>query len=188
MDVMTFIADMTKALAWPVALIVVGVMFRANVGTLLEGMRLRRIRKGEWLADFEAVAREVRAELPGSVQNAPKEGVSDTLNEETDRLIDIAPAAAISQTWNQLERRVAAAAAQAGISQKLLPEVLRSLVEKGMIQSATAGSVLGLRNMRNLAVHAPEERLTARQAREFITMADAVMWSLDQNLKKSPPS
>jgi Domain of unknown function (DUF4145) len=109
------------------------------------------------------------------------------LNEETERLVDISPSAAIAQGWNQLEDRVAAIAAQVGLTQKLLPEVLRALVDSRMIQPTTADSILGLRNMRNLAVHAPPKRLTAEQARDFITMVDATVWALEQNLKSASP-
>jgi len=106
-------------------------------------------------------------------------------NEETEHLVEVAPAAAISQAWSQLEERVAAAAAGAGVTQKLLPEVLRALVEKGMIQPTATDAILGLRNMRNLAMHAPPKRLTSEQAREFITMAEAMMWTLEQNLRSA---
>jgi hypothetical protein len=101
------------------------------------------------------------------------------LNEETERLVDISPAAAIAQVWNQLEDRVAAIAVQAGLTQKMLPKVLHALVDRNLIQPTTADSILGLRNMRNLAVHAPPKRLTAEQARDFITMVEAIVWTLE---------
>jgi hypothetical protein len=177
MDWKTFIAEMSKALAWPLALIVVSFIFKRSILGLLEGMRLSRITKGNWSADFAAAAKEVRAELPTPVQNTLKPATVDQLSEE---LVDIAPAAAISQAWNQLETCVAGIAADSNVNQKLLPEVLRALVNKGVIQPSAADSILGLRNMRNLAVHAPPNRLTSEQAREFITMAEAIMWTLGQ--------
>jgi hypothetical protein len=184
---MTFTAEMTKALAWPVALVVTSLIFRPTISGLLEGVRLRRIGKGEWSADFETAAKEVRAELPSPAQDEPERAVSGLLNEEMEHLVDIAPAAAISQAWNALEDRVAAIAEQAAVTQKLLPEVLRALVEKDVIQPAAADSILGLRNMRNLAVHAPPKRLTANQAREFITMVEAIDWTLGRSHKTAFP-
>jgi hypothetical protein len=185
---MTFIAEMIKALAWPIALIVIGLIFRPTISGLLEGVRLRRIGRGQWSADFETAAEEVRAELPSHGQSEYKPFVSGLLNQETERLVDVSPAAAIAQVWNQLEDRVTAIATLAGLTQKLLPEVLRALVDKGMIQPTTADSILGLRNMRNLAVHAPPKRLTAEQARDFITMVEAIEWTLEQNLKGASQS
>jgi hypothetical protein len=182
LDAKTFIAEMTKALAWPLALVVVGLLFRSNVSGLLEGVKLRRISKGEWLADFQAVAQEVRAEIPEPAQRVDR--VPGLLDTETERLIELAPAAAVMQTWNRLEGFVAAIAGKAGIAQKLLPDLLRALVEKGLIRPSTRDSILGLRNMRNLAVHAPGERLTPKQAREFVMLAEATMWSLEQNPKR----
>jgi hypothetical protein len=183
-NILSFIAEMTKALAWPIAITILGLLFRSHLSGLLEGVKLRRLKKGEWLADFETVAQEIRADLSIQVPAEETEAAA-RLPEETEDLAEIAPAAAVSQVWNQLEERVAAVAARAGITQKHLPELLRSLVEKGVIQSSVRDSVLGLRNMRNLAVHAPPDRLTPKQAREFITMAEAIIWILEKNLGHS---
>jgi len=182
MDCRTFIAEMTKALAWPMAVVVVGLIFRRAIGNLLEGVRLRRIGKGEWCADFTTAAQEVRAELPSS---ARREVPVDEIDAETLRLADISPAAAISDAWGKLEQRVRGAAAKAGIQQRLLPELLRGLTEKHIILPALADAILGLRNMRNLAVHAPAEGLTSAQAIEFINLAGALMWGLEHELKKT---
>jgi Domain of unknown function (DUF4145) len=176
---------MTKALAWPATVILVCLIFRRHVGGLLKGMQLRRITRGSWSADFEVAAREVRAELPSLAQGLPMMTISGQLDGDIEQLVDIAPGAAISQAWNRLEQRVADIAAQADVTQKLLPESLRALVERGIVQPSVSDSVLGLRNMRNLAVHAPTKQVTPEQAREFVTMVEAIMWSLDQNLKKA---
>jgi len=147
---------MTKALAWPIAIVVLSLIFRQHFGGLLEGVKLRRVQKGEWLADFETVAQEVRAELPSQGRTLSETVHSEpSLTEETKRLVELAPAAAVSQAWNQLEDRVIAGAASTGITQTRLPEVLRAMVDKGIIKPSVSDSILGLRNMRNLAVHAP---------------------------------
>jgi hypothetical protein len=182
MSVMSFIAEMTKALAWPIAVVVVGLIFRRTISNLLEGVRLRRIGKGEWSADFTAAAQEVWAELPSHPRQEAHLGEIDA---ETVRLADASPAAAISDVWGKLEQRVRSSAAKAGVQQQLLPEILRGLTDKHIIRPATADGILGLRNMRNLAVHAPAERLTSTQAIEFINLAAALMWSLEQELKKT---
>lgn len=187
MNALTFIAEMTKALAWPLGLVVLGLIFKSHLRGLLEGVRLRRVQKGEWLADFETVAREVRAELPGQDQVLGQaKGSEISLIEENERLLEIAPTTAVSQAWNQLEDRLTSVASSAGIAQKRLPELLRTLVEKGVIKPSVSDSILGLRNMRNLAVHAPPDRLSTTQAREFLTMAEAITWTLQQSLKEPP--
>jgi predicted transcriptional regulator len=182
---MTFIAEMTKALAWPVAIIVLGLIFRTRITGLLEGIKLKRVKKGDWEADFEAMAREVRAELPSPGAPATASKTSKHVPQEVERLIERAPVAAISLAWNTLEERIAEVAARAGIKQKLLAEILRALEEKGMIQPSVRDAILGLRNMRNLAVHAPLERLTLPHAREFVDMVEATSWSLEQGLKSA---
>jgi hypothetical protein len=184
-NTLTFIAEMTKALAWPTAIVVLSLIFRQHFGGLLEGVKLHRVQKGEWLADFETVAQEVRAELPGQGRIPSESAHTESpLAGETKRLIDLAPAAAVSQAWNQLEDRVIAAATSTGITQTRLPEVLRAMVDKGIIKPSVSDSILGLRNMRNLAVHAPADRLTQSQAREFVIMVEAIMWTLQQSLDR----
>jgi hypothetical protein len=178
---MSFIAEMTKALAWPLAVVIVCLVFRGPISGLLEGVRLRRIGKGEWSADFTTAEQEVRAGLPSG---APQEAFPGEIGAETLRLADVSPAAAIGDVWGELEKRVRGAAAKAGVQRQFLPEIVRGLTEKHIIRPATADAILGLRNMRNLAVHAPPEGLTSVQANEFINLAGALMWSLEQELKK----
>lgn len=101
-----FIAEMARALAWPVAAVTLGLIFRRTIRSLLEGVRLRQIKKGEWSADFETAAREVRAELPSSVRNEPVLGQSSRLDEQSLRIADIASAAAIADHWNKLGGRI----------------------------------------------------------------------------------
>jgi hypothetical protein len=186
MDTMTFVSEMTKALAWPFAAVSLGLIFKGQLARLLDGVKLRRIKKGDWLADFETQAQEVRSDLPSfSPHLADARNPSATLPEDIERLISVAPVEAVLRTWNEIERKVIAAMSRAGVVQGRFPEVLRALVDKGFIEEATRDSILGLRNMRNLAVHAPVDRLNPTQAREFITMAEAVLWSMEDNLKKA---
>lgn len=185
---LTFIAEMTKALAWPTAIVVLSLIFRRHFSGLLEGVKLRRVQKGEWLADFETVAQEVRAELPSEGRTTGETVQTQSpLSDETKRLVELAPTAAVSQAWNQLEDRVIAVAANAGIKQSRLPEVLRAMVDKGVIKPSVSDSVLGLRNMRNLAVHAPSDRLTQSQAQEYLVMVEAIMWTLQRSLDLRAP-
>lgn len=51
--------------------------------------------------------------------------------------------------------------------------------KKGIMGEATFQAVLGLRVMRNLAVHGGEEDLDAARAMEFLSLAEAVLYSLD---------
>ena len=188
MSTLTFIAEMTKALAWPTAIVVLSLIFRRHFSGLLEGVKLRRVQKGEWLADFETVAQEVRAELPSEGRTTGETVQTQSpLSDETKRLVELAPTAAVSQAWNQLEDRVIAVAANAGIKQSRLPEVLRAMVDKGVIKPSVSDSVLGLRNMRNLAVHAPSDRLTQSQAQEYLVMVEAIMWTLQRSLDLRAP-
>lgn len=187
MDVTTFVVEMTKALAWPVAAIWLSHLFRRPVVQLVEGMRLRRISRGEWSADFEAQASEVRAELPHPSGNVAYTAAASQLEIKIHDLVEDEPTAAIVQAWRQLEDRVTVVAEQNGVREKRLPEILSALVGQSVIPPSTRHAILGLRSMRNLAVHAPPGRMTTQKAREFITMVEAIMWTLQQQNQIATP-
>ncbi len=60
---------------------------------------------------------------------------------------------------------------------------LRALGAKGMLEPATIDAVTGLRMMRNMAAHAPEP-ISDDKARDFVAMANAVVFAISMNLKK----
>ncbi len=79
--------------------------------------------------------------------------------------------------WSRVEARVRALAGANDVVDQGIDAALSELVEKGLIENATRDSVSGLRQLRNLADHSPGE-LPASRAREFVAMADAIIWVL----------
>jgi hypothetical protein len=125
MDLMTFITEMTKALAWPNTVLALGILFRELIVGLFEGLKLKSLKKGEWLADFEAVATEVRAELP---QNALSQGKA-YLPLVEDHLISIAPVEAVLRLWKEIESKILNEASTSGLSSKNFSDAFKALLE-----------------------------------------------------------
>jgi uncharacterized protein YutE (UPF0331/DUF86 family) len=84
--------------------------------------------------------------------------------------------------WNQIEAAVSDAARGAGVAAERFPEQVRALAEKGALAVPTVDAINGLRQLRNLAVHAPEP-LEPEKVREFLRMANAVLFALSLNVK-----
>jgi hypothetical protein len=176
------LAEMTKALAWPVATLVLALLFRQPIISLVSGLKLRRLKGKDWEAEFGQALEEARREIPAPTE-APRE-----LSELAPKLqgsIATSPSQAILRAWNEVEGFLVSSVAQEiAPSGFVVPDVVESLVEKGIIERSTRDAIVSLYHLRNLATHAPSERISPLQAREFVAMASAVKWAADQNIKK----
>jgi hypothetical protein len=52
MDCRTLVAEIVKALAWPLASIALALLARRPVQGLLDGLRLKKLKRGDWEAEF----------------------------------------------------------------------------------------------------------------------------------------
>jgi len=182
MDTSTLIVELVKAGAWPVVIVIMAVMVRKPLTGLVEGLKLKRLRRGDWEADFYEAMAETKREV------AALPPLADPTT--TPKLIDVddvlsSPAAVgeIIVAWKQIEVAINQAAREAGVTEVRFPEQIRALAEKGALSEPTVDAIRGLRQLRNLAVHAPEP-LEPEKVRDFLRMANAVLVTLSLNLKK----
>jgi hypothetical protein len=182
-DTLTFITEMTKALAWPVIAGAGLLLARKPLIVLLDGRRLQRLKGAGWEFEFgelEAKVQRVVADLP-----APKPALvmPQRQVEHTD---DEAALAAIVTNWSELENIVSDAAGQAiGAHTDGIPfgKLLNKLVQMEVIRPATADGLRGLEALRNLAVHAPQDEALAPRVPHFTAMAQAMRWNLERDLQ-----
>jgi hypothetical protein len=60
MDLLTFIAEMTKALTWPAAGVGVAALARKPVSPLIQGIRLQKLKAAGWEFEFAKQEEEVQ--------------------------------------------------------------------------------------------------------------------------------
>jgi hypothetical protein len=183
-DRLTFIAELTKALAWPVVVLLVALLARKPIGVLLEGLRLQKLKGAGWEFEFgklEAKVQEQVAELPTAASAAPAFAANSASTLNADAL------AVIIGGWVELERRVLEAARErfGDKAGKHFSTALRQLVDDHVVSAATVEALLGLQAMRNLAVHAPDEGSLAGRVPHFMSLAQAMRFALDHELKRS---
>lgn len=177
MDWLQFIASMTEALAWPIALIVVFLLLRRHLLA-----RMPDLESLEW-KDFRfrfgrrvhELAAQTRQELPDA-----EAGAATSLDGERHRLklADISPRAAILESWIELEGAAAVALKRRGaaVTRQELRQPSRladALVTTGLLGANQAGLLSELRRLRNAAAHAADPKITAETAREFVGIAAA---------------
>jgi len=194
-SVLEFIASLVGSLAWPLAALGIAVVFRNHIKRLLSVAGPMRKLKGpggiEAFYDSEVeetkqAAAEALQSTGGSKTTAEVAGL--LMLQGLDDLADKSPAGAVVEASTRLEGRLLALLAEAGI--EVAPNrglgTIASLARKhGLIDESSYQAVLGLRVMRNLAVHGGGEALSRAQALEFLILADAVLYALRMPPKSS---
>jgi hypothetical protein len=191
MDTLTFIAEIVKAVAWPATALALVLLFRSPLTRLIEGIRLKKLKYGDWEAQFDRYKLDVEKHIHvGRRALAQQDLIAGTLEsvrlsprahpeEPTTSAIE-----SIVSAWSELEEAVAELASQANVSGP--PSgIPRELVKQGIIKAETANALEGLRHMRNLALHAPGGEPPEGRAREFVTLAQALRWGIDDEARRA---
>jgi thymidylate kinase len=151
MDPLTFIAELTKAAAWPVAMIVLAVMFRAELRRLLS-----RIKKGkvgsaefEFESEVEKLAEEIAAMAPES------EGI--TLAPATVQFARTSPRDALLDAWIEIETALRSLAERHELltiqTRHNSTALIRALAKAELLPRAYVPGFMALRRLRNTAAH-----------------------------------
>jgi hypothetical protein len=181
-----FIASLVNSFAWPLAVVCIAVVFRAQLKTLLTE-RLSHIKAGPVEADFERLRSDVQAELGKPV-------LSSTTQPDTKDLAALAeriPAAAIIEAYMRVEQELREILTTAGkaISD---PDDARPLahiaLDSGLITPKTVNAVEGITVMRHLAVHGPRRDVSVRQAQEYVVLVNTLLYAIRQNVRSSEAS
>jgi hypothetical protein len=183
-DGLSFVASLVRSLAWPAAVVVaVVVLRRPLVGWL--AVPPRRVKVGP--GGVEAEWAEQTARVVGSL--TPKETGTRAAPEASDfaremlALVDTAsPIAAVEASYQQVGQALAdmVESAEPGAAAGLnVGQLARAAHARGLINSANLDAVEGLGVMHTMAVlDTNGERLEPARAREFVALAQAVLYAL----------
>lgn len=193
MDTLTFIVEMTKALGWPGAVLLIVLVFRRPLLELFTLVRKVKYKDVEVeLAKKEiSEARELTTSKVGEKYEVP----SFAELEHFKQLADISPRAAITEAWSRLEASVYAAAKGAGIEARpsgmSFSSVLATLKTSGVIDGTSIRIIEKMRAVRNKAVHIQTDGLSASDAIDYVIAlqhAEAALKAGRLVLLESPPS
>jgi hypothetical protein len=174
-----FIALLVGSLAWPVVAGIAVWLFRRQLQALLEGP-IKRWKAGpfefekEWANATERVGEKVVTRDALTARDP-----------ELDELVDLAakaPAPAILAAHNAVEetvREIASGAGIEGADGMNIAQLASELAGRGLINDRTGDALRGLAALRNLAAHGPTP--DGQRAREYIVIAEAVLYSLSQS-------
>jgi hypothetical protein len=182
-DGFAFVASLVGSLAWPSAVVVVVAVLRRPIGAALG--RLSKAKVGPVEAEFDLELAEVRRELAQAPEVARHGGEPVvpmlSLPEELTRLAEVSPRAAVLEAFARIESRldqlltgagVASTGAQGGVA------LARLAHRHQLISDQSLNAVEGLAVMRNLAAHSPVDDISVERARDYLALADAMLYPL----------
>lgn len=178
MNSLEFFASLIDSLAWPSCVLVVAYFLRAELPTLISG--LRKLKYKDIELEFEksskAVAEKVKIALPRSgrpirISGQSQEELLDRLNS----ISELAPRSSIHEAWLLVESAAIDAVRKAGVSSfKSHPGPMRLrdyLVKAGLLNPDQQAIFEQLRRLRNEAVHAKDAEFTQSSVESYIESA-----------------
>lgn len=193
MDWLTFISKAIDSLAWPVAGIVLGLMFRKKLLELLP--TLRKVKAGPLEAEFEMAAKQV---LAGTADVVSKEAKTDAPHPTTGSSVGDAaaklltaraePTATIIEGWSTLDGELHKLGRQTGIEIDPLEnqlKVYQATMDSDVLPAETKKLVRELRKLRNQVAHA-QVVPTPDSAQDYLVAVERVV-DLIRNYRKNLP-
>lgn len=184
MDPSTFILELVKALAWPVAAIVALVMLRKPLVELL--LLAKKFKYKDFEIEFNQGLCELREraeqDLPAQTAAAPAQ---EHRLENLRRLAHVSPAAAVMEAWREVEGAAARLIAKRNILLDAdIPtpylQIEQKLIEHKLVNRGTVAMFSLLRRLRNKVVHARDYEITPEQAGVCVEVAMKLKGHLDE--------
>ena len=209
MSWLAFAASLIHSLAWPAAVTAVIIVLRRPISAALR-RGVHSVRAGPVEVVFENELAEVREELRRSPELAaraasqfsafpllkefrlrPTAALPASLSGELARLAEVSPRAAVLAAYERIEERLVQVLNNAGAepSQAVGGRALARLARThGLISDETLAAVDGLSVLRDLAAHSAADDIGVDRARDYLALADAVLYVLRAKTQADRPA
>lgn len=175
MDWLTFAAEVIKALAWPLTVLIIFLVLRKPLSNLLP--LLQRLRYKELEIDFGKRIQELAVEVKKELPDTPEaESRALQRKEQLEDLAQVSPRAAILEAWLELEQVAVEATKRHGLNltsrERKTPILLERALQENEVLDESKRTIFGrLRNLRNAAVHASDFSFDPDSAIEYADSA-----------------
>ena len=183
MNWLAFFAAVIQGLAWPVVVLVLGLVFRAQIKGLL-ARPLERLEvgpfKANWLRVLAEVETQVETKATGSDASTDKPSLVPKALARTD------PVAAVFAAHELIYKRLQEITGQE-FGSPPLPRTAAALArdahDRGLISTETLRAIEGITILRNLAAHGGAGEVTPDRAQEYLAQVEVLLWVLHEPLK-----
>jgi len=193
MDWLTFISKLIESLAWPVAGVVLGLIFRKKLLDLIPS--LRKVKAGPLEAEFEIATKQVLASTAdlATKHHAPETSKSNSkpsMEDTASKLLTARsePTATIIEGWSTLDGELHKLGRQTGIVVDPLESQLKvynAVMGSDVLPVGTRQLVRDLRQLRNQVAHA-KVIPTPESAQDYLVSIERVV-ELIRNYRKNLP-
>jgi hypothetical protein len=186
MDCLTFIASITKSMAWPVAAVILVLLLKDEIVKIAPF--LKRIKAGPVEAEFEREVKELKLATPPPVTPVAAKPEDTASKNFLFQLAELHPRSAILESWVRVE-----AAARAALGSRV-PSAQKSgyipaarlaepLAQAEIITQGQVTLYHELRRLRNEVAHAVGFEPTQESARAYIDLASFLQSHLEGSAK-----
>jgi len=187
MSWLEFISRMTGSLAWPLAAVIGILIFRRPIKDLLTRAPLKRLKAGPFEVEIDRSLAEAETTLEASGVTPPPVTESSIRQELATEAVR-APAVAILEAHHAVERELRDLVVSLDVpvsDSASAVRLARLAAERGAISEQSARAVEAITVLRNLVAHGGARDVTNEQAEEYLAYADAVLFAISQDRRKS---
>ena len=185
MDILTFLATIIGALAWPAAVVIVVMLLRRPLTELIPA--ITQLKYKEFEISFKKQLEEVEEKFESLPEGGPKAGPSPEISPEPlpkthgellERLTELSPTVAILESWRNVERTMDLYFKSKGIERpKSWQTIMGHLDYDPNFPPKLIAAYQELRLLRNRAAH-DRGNQTAGDAKKFSELADRLTYAL----------
>lgn len=175
MDVLTFLSELIKALAWPVTAIVLVVLLRQPIAQLIP--LLRRLKYKELELEFAQEVAALKAEVEAIAKEKGEEAPSiASTSSNILKLVAFSTHAAIMEAWLEVESASMTVASSfwgqsSNDAFSNIQKLGEYLLQCKVIDEKQLSVFNKLRQLRNKAAHAQDLDLSEKDARLYVQLA-----------------
>jgi hypothetical protein len=178
LDSLTFIVELTKALAWPITFVVVALLFRKQLISLLGALKKGKVGPAEF--EFE---REVR-----QIESAAADLPSAPTSSEVAREAASNPRGAVLEAWLKLEDQAIDLALSRGLTnataRRYALGAINGIRKSGLLKDEYLRVLEELQELRNRAAHDPDFTSSPDAVLSYVRLAA----DLGQELERLTPT
>src|SRR5271157_1019718 len=179
MDVSKLILDFIAAIAWPIVVVLIAIVFKDELKKLIH--RLSHIKGKDWelsfnkeLKEAEETASEVMQTSTEKLNEIPDPKANISLYERLIDLSAISPEAAVMESWRNLELSVFDAAKSLDIDTSTIrtgSSIIPMLIDLKKTDKSIYNLYNRLRIMRNNIAHNHDTEIDAKGASKYVDLA-----------------
>ncbi len=186
MTVLGFVAALVQALAWPVVVLIIAIIFHRQVKALMSE-QLKRFKAGPVEVEWERQVVRVETLVEPVPPHLGATGLS--LADEFGSLAAQEPRRAILEAFDRVTLKLRPLLVgdepEAERPYSRLQDKLRVATKTRLVTPEAARSIEGMQILRNLAAHDAGE-ISPERAANYLALADAVIYSLAGEKKAAP--